>query len=171
MKSKYTEKYQEQAAEYLEPGEQVLSACIAQPKGRTLAMVGGGGAATEMGHRQQREAAGAAETAGLLVEGPMAIAITDQRVATFKISAPVLGRGGNIKEMLSAIPLTRSTPGSTRSSGCVRRRRSPWAERPWSWSPPPAVSSSTRRSSTPEGAPSGVCTPPRAPAGGGVTAG
>ncbi len=106
MKSKYTEKYQEQAAEFLEPGEQVLSACIAQPKGRTLAMVGGGGAATEMGHRQQRASAGAAETAGLLVEGPMAIAITDQRVATFKISAPVLGRGGNIKEMLSAIPLS-----------------------------------------------------------------
>lgn len=106
MKSKYTEKYQEQAAEYLEPGEQVLSACIAQPKGRTLAMVGGGGAASAMGQRQQQASSGAAETAGLLVEGPMAIAITDQRVATFKISAPVLGRGGNIKEMLSAISLS-----------------------------------------------------------------
>ena len=105
MKSKYTEKYQEQAAEYLEPGEQVLSACIAQPKGRTLAVVAGNGIAREIGNRQQQASKGAAEQSGLLVEGPMAIAVTNQRVATFKISAPILGKGGNIKELLSAIPL------------------------------------------------------------------
>ena len=105
MKSKYTEKYQEQAAEYLEPGEQVLSACIAQPKGRTLAVVAGNGIAREIGNRQQQASKGAAEQSGLLVEGPMAIAVTNQRVATFKISAPILGKGGNIKEFLSAIPL------------------------------------------------------------------
>jgi hypothetical protein len=105
MKSKYTEKYREQAAEYLEPGEQVLSACIAQPHGRTLAMVGGGAIDRGIGQSQVGKASAAAEQAGLLVEGPMAIAVTNQRVATFKISAPVLGRGGNIKEMLSAIPL------------------------------------------------------------------
>lgn len=105
MKSKYTEKYREQAAEYLEPGEEVLSACIAQPKGRTLAVVAGGGIARQIGNRQQNASSTAAEQAGLLVEGPMAIAVTNQRVATFKISAPVLGRGGNIKELLSAIPL------------------------------------------------------------------
>ncbi len=106
MKSKYTDKYREQAAEYLEDGEQVLSACIAQPKGRTLAAVSGGGIAREMGLRQQNNASAAGEQAGLLVEGPMAIAVTDRRLMTFKISAPVLGRGGNIKELLSAIPLS-----------------------------------------------------------------
>jgi hypothetical protein len=105
VKSKYTEKYQEQAAPYLQEGERVLSACIAQPKGRTLAMVGGGIIDREIGQHQQGKATSAAAEAGLLVEGPMAIAVTNQRVMTFKIGAPILGRGGNIKELLSAIPL------------------------------------------------------------------
>ena len=106
MKSKYTEKYKEQAEPLLEEGEQVLSACIAQPKGRTLAMVGGGVIDRGIGQHQQGKATAAGAEAGLLVEGPMAIAVTDRRVATFKISAPILGRGGNIKELLSAIPLS-----------------------------------------------------------------
>lgn len=105
MKSKYTEKFAEQAGPYLEEGERVLSACIAQPRGRTLAMVGGGIIDRGIGQHQQGKATAAAEQAGLLVEGPMAIAVTNRRLATFKISAPILGRGGNIKEMLSAIPL------------------------------------------------------------------
>ena len=105
VKSKYTEKYREQASPFLEDGEEVVSACIAQPKGRTLAMVGGGMIDREIGQRQQGKETAAAAEAGLLVEGPMAIAVTNRRVMTFKIGAPVLGRGGNIKDLLSAIPL------------------------------------------------------------------
>jgi hypothetical protein len=105
VKSKYTEKYREQAGPFLEDGEEVLSACIAQPKGRTLALVGGGLIDRGIGQHQQGNATAAGAEAGLLVEGPMAIAVTDRRVATFKIGAPILGRGGNIKELLSAIPL------------------------------------------------------------------
>jgi hypothetical protein len=105
VKSKYTDKYREQARPFLEDGEDVLSACIAQPKGRTLAVVGGRAIERGIGQRQQGKATAAAAEAGLLVEGPMAIAVTNRRVATFKIGAPILGRGGNIKDLLSAIPL------------------------------------------------------------------
>ena len=105
MKSKYTDKYREQARPFLEDGEDVLSACIAQPKGRTLAVVGSGVIDRGIGQRQQRKATETAAEAGLLVEGPMAIAVTNRRVATFKIGTPILGRGGNIKDLLSAIPL------------------------------------------------------------------
>jgi hypothetical protein len=105
MKSKYAEKFKTGAAPFLDDGEEVLSACIAQPKGRTRAAAGGGGVVREMGLRQQRANAAAGEEAGLITAAPMALALTNKRLATFKISTPVLGRGGDVKELLSAIPL------------------------------------------------------------------
>lgn len=107
MKSKYVDKFKAGAGPYLEPGEEVVSACIAQPKGRTRAAAGGGGVVREMGLREQRASEAAGEEAGLQTAAPMALAVTNRRLATFKIGTPLpLGRGGDVKELLSAVPLT-----------------------------------------------------------------
>jgi hypothetical protein len=105
MKSKYVEKFKAGAQPFLEDGEEVLTAFIAQPKGRTLATAGGGLVTNELGARKMGQAHEAAGEAGLVLGSPMALAISDRRILTFKISTPILGRGGDIKELLSAVPL------------------------------------------------------------------
>jgi hypothetical protein len=105
MKSKYVEKFKAGAVPYLEPGEELQTAFIAQPKGRTLAAAGGGLVTNELGARKMGQAHEAAGEAGLVLGSPMALAISNQRILTFKISTPILGRGGDIKELLSAVPL------------------------------------------------------------------
>src|SRR4051812_1363223 len=105
MKSKYVEKFKAGAAPYLEAGETVQTAFIAQAKGRTQAMASPNLVARELGSRTMGKSTEGAEAAGLVVGNPMALAITDQRIMTFKISTPILGRGGDVKELLSAVPL------------------------------------------------------------------
>ncbi len=104
MKSRYEDKFKTGAEPYLEPGEEVLTAFIAQARGRGQAM-SGNLVAGELGARQARKARAGAEAAGLVIEYPMAIAVTNQRLLTLKITTPVLGRGGEVTELLSAVGL------------------------------------------------------------------
>ena len=93
----------------LEPGEEPLVALVAQPKGTTKGTVGGsvlGNAGEAMGGRERRGAEEAATAAQLVLESPCAIVLTNSRVLTVKIGAPIgLGLGGKVKEVLSAVPL------------------------------------------------------------------
>ncbi|MEA2123688.1 MAG: hypothetical protein QOI80_470 [Solirubrobacteraceae bacterium] len=122
MKSKYTEKFKTGAAPYLEPGEEVLTAFIAQAKGRTQAVASGTNLiAKELGSRKMGKVADAAQDAGLVVGNPMALAISNQRILTFKISTPILGRGGDIKELLSAVPLHAVQDVTVKRFGMAKR--------------------------------------------------
>jgi hypothetical protein len=121
VKSKYVEKFKAGAAPYLEPVEEVLTAFIAQAKGRTLARAGGGLITNELGARKMGGVADAAEEAGLVVGNPMALAISNQRILTFKISTPILGRGGEIKELLSAVPLHHVQDVTVKRFGMAKR--------------------------------------------------
>jgi hypothetical protein len=105
VKSKYENKFKAGAMPHLERGEEVLSAFIAQPRGRSQTVAGGGAVVAEIGARKQRKARAAADDAGLVLDAPMVLAVTNRRLLTLKISAPILGRGGEVKELLSAVPL------------------------------------------------------------------
>jgi len=110
-------KIKEGAAPYLEQDEEVLAAMVARPRGWTQSSASpGGGAAAGliggaiggmMGGKKQDENIGAAEDSGFEIASPMALAVTNRRLLSLKISNPVgLGIGGDVKELVSAAPLS-----------------------------------------------------------------
>ncbi len=106
-------KIKEGAAPYLEQGEEVLAAIVARPRGwtQTAASPGGGALAGAIGGaiggKKQQQNVEAAEESGFEITSPMALAVTDRRLLSLKISSPVgLGIGGEVKELVSAAPLS-----------------------------------------------------------------
>jgi len=89
MSTSYEDKIKEQAEPYLEPGERVLAAFIAQPRGANMATAGGL-APSAIGGRKVKEARRAAEASGLQLARPMALAVTDRRLVVLKISPPIM---------------------------------------------------------------------------------
>ena len=83
----------------------MAAAFIAQPRGTTTATAGGM-AASVAGGRKITQQTAAAELGGLQLANPMALALTDSRLIVFRISSPLaLGKGGDIKELVSAAAL------------------------------------------------------------------
>jgi hypothetical protein len=100
------------AAPYLEQGEEVLAAIVARPRGWTQSTASPGGGALAgaiggaIGGKKQQQNVAAAEDSGFEITSPMALAVTDRRLLSLKISSPVgLGIGGDVKELVSAAPL------------------------------------------------------------------
>src|SRR5215213_7374949 len=99
----HEKKFAEGARQYLEEGEEIRVACIAQAKGYTKLMVSG----LDLGRREVGRASAAAEAGEVKVANPMAVVLTDRRLLTLRISMPIgLGIGGSVKELLTALPLS-----------------------------------------------------------------
>src|SRR4051812_962899 len=97
----------------MEPGEEVLAAFVARPRGWTQqnASPGGGLAAGlvggAIGGKKQKQNIEAAGEAGFELASPMALAVTERRLLSLKIGSPIgLGIGGTVKELGSAGPLS-----------------------------------------------------------------
>jgi hypothetical protein len=102
--SSYEDKIKEQAGSYTKPGERVLAAFIARPRGAMQARTGLAGSI--VGGRKVGQQRRAAEEAGLTLASPMALTLTDQRLLVFKVSPPIaLGKGGDVKDLVSEAPL------------------------------------------------------------------
>lgn len=106
-------KIKDGAAQFLEPGEEIVAAMNARPRGWTQAnaSAGGGVAAAVvsggMGRKKQAANVEAAGDAGFELASPMALAVTQKRLLCFRISSPIgLGVGGDVKELVSAAPLS-----------------------------------------------------------------
>lgn len=108
--SKQEAKILEGVRPLLNPGEEPLAAIIAQPKGTTKAVAGRGAlgaAGAAMGGGERKRAHEAAAESGLVLSSPCAVVVTQQRLLTVKIGAPIgLGLGGKVKEVLSAVPVS-----------------------------------------------------------------
>ncbi|MEA2330076.1 MAG: hypothetical protein QOH58_214 [Thermoleophilaceae bacterium] len=75
---------------------------MAAPRGHTQHAAG----ARPLGSAQKRRVGQAAEGAGLRLASAMALALTQRRLLTLQIGAPIgLGVGGKVKELLSAVPI------------------------------------------------------------------
>src|SRR3954452_363710 len=109
-------KIKEGAAPFLEPGEEVLAAIVARPRGWTQASASasasaGGGAVAgaitgAIGRKKQGRNIEAAEQSGFELASPMALAVTPRRLLSLKVTAPVgLGIGMKVKELVSAVPV------------------------------------------------------------------
>ena len=102
MKSKQEAKVKEEARQYLEPGEDVVAAIVARPRGWTQSMAG----SLHIGGRQQGGAREGAEGAGVELASPMAVAITQRRMLTLELGSTVgMGAGGSVKRLMSSVPL------------------------------------------------------------------
>jgi hypothetical protein len=102
MKSKQEAKVREEARQFLDPGEEVVAAIVARPRGWTQAMAG----SLHLGSRQQGGARAGAEEAGVELASPMAVAITQTRLLTLELGATVgMGAGGSVKRLMSSVPL------------------------------------------------------------------
>jgi hypothetical protein len=102
MASRQARKVASGAEQHLEPGEQVVAAMVAAARGHTQAMAG----SLHVGTHQKGKANAAAREAGLVIASPMGVVLTQRRLLTLKIGAPIgLGIGGAVKDLLSAVPI------------------------------------------------------------------
>jgi hypothetical protein len=111
--AKAEKKIKDGAAAYLEQGEEVLAAVVARPRGWTQSNASPGGGALAgaiggaLGGKKQRQSVDAATEAGFELASPMALAVTDRRLLSLKISSPIgLGIGGDVKDLVSAASLS-----------------------------------------------------------------
>jgi hypothetical protein len=108
--ARYETKIKAGAAPFLEPGEEVLAAVVARPRGWTQANASRGAPGTiasGLGRTKQLDNIDAAKQSGFEIASPMALAVTDRRLLCFKISSPVgVGIGGNVKELVSEAKLS-----------------------------------------------------------------
>lgn len=107
------DKIKEGAKPFLEPGEEILAAIVARPRGWTQAGASGSGGAVagviggEIGRRKQQKNVAAAEDVGFELANPMALAITPQRLLSISVTAPIgAGIGMKVQELVSAVPLS-----------------------------------------------------------------
>jgi hypothetical protein len=97
------DKIREGAQQFLEPGEEVLAAFVARPRGWTQKMAG----SMHLGAHQAAQAGEAAASAGFQLGSPMALAITQRRLLSLGMGAQAgMGIGGGVTELLCAAPLS-----------------------------------------------------------------
>jgi hypothetical protein len=110
MKSRHEQKIKDGAKPLLEDGEEIISAFVARPRGWTQASAGHAGPgqiAANVGRAKQSQAYAAGERTEFRLASPMALAITQRRLLVLSIGSPIgLGIGGDIKELVSAVPLS-----------------------------------------------------------------
>lgn len=95
------------AAPFLEPGEVVLAAMVASPRGSTTAQMGGA-AGLIGGGKVGKQAEGAA-AGGLTVERNSGLVLTPTRLLTFRLAISFTGSVKEVKEPLGALPLSELT--------------------------------------------------------------
>src|SRR3954452_7419631 len=111
--ARFETKIKEGAAPLLEAGEEVLAAFVARPRGWTQSSASAGGGAVAgmvggaIGGKKQQKNVDAAREAGFELASPMALAVTQRRVLSLAIAAPIgLGMGGKVKDLVSAVPIS-----------------------------------------------------------------
>jgi hypothetical protein len=95
------------ATPFLEPGESVLAAMVASPRGSTTAQMGGAAGilgGTKAGQQGQGAAAG-----GLVVERNSGLVLTPTRLLTLSLGISFTGAVKEVKELLGALPLAEVT--------------------------------------------------------------
>jgi hypothetical protein len=112
--ARFETKIKEGAAPFMEPGEEVVAAVVARPRGWTQSVGSAGGGAIAgavggaIGGKKQQANVEAAGEVGFELASPMALAVTQQRVLSISIGSPIgLGIGGKVKELVSAVPVSQ----------------------------------------------------------------
>jgi hypothetical protein len=92
------------AIPFLEPGEVVLAAMVASPRGSTTAQMGG--AAGLLGGSKAGKQADGASAAGLVVERNSGLVLTPTRLLTLRLGISFTGAVKEVKGLLGSVPLS-----------------------------------------------------------------
>ena len=102
MRSRHEAKIVRGAQRFLAPGETVVRALVAVPRGTTQRMAG----EPTIGTAQTERAIEAAARADVRLATPMGLVLTTRRLLVAELSTAYgLGLGGDVRDVLSAIPL------------------------------------------------------------------
>ncbi len=85
--------------------EEIVGAAFAKPRGATTAGVGGGVIVTEIGARWSGKQHKGADSVGVQLGNPGAIAVTRSSLITMEVAVSMGGQIKEIKHVLSTIPL------------------------------------------------------------------
>ncbi len=85
--------------------EELLGAAFAKPRGAMTAAVGGGLITDEVGARLTGRQHKGADTAGIKLGNPGAVAVTRTSLVTMQVGVSMGGQIKEIKELLSTVPL------------------------------------------------------------------
>jgi hypothetical protein len=106
MAGDFEAQLKEKARSMLEPGEEILAAVVAQPRGTNVARGGANLGAQMVGDVWAGKSRGGAEKAGLELTNPMALALSDKRLLVFGIETSAMGKPKGVKELVSSVPLS-----------------------------------------------------------------
>ena len=98
------EQIREHAASFLDPGEELVAAITASPRGRSTA-VAAGGVGSMIGYSMASGQVKKGGAVGLVVEPNMAVALTGSRLLTLKVKISMGGAITAVQQVLSSIPL------------------------------------------------------------------
>ena len=105
MAGDFEAQLKEEARSMLEPGEEMLAAVVAQPRGAGVSRSGGGLGPQAVGSAWTRKSKGGAVGAGLELTTPMALALSQKRLLVFGLETSALGKPKGVKELVSSAPL------------------------------------------------------------------
>ena len=86
-------------------GEELLGAAFAKPRGATTATVGRGLITGEIGARWAGKQHKGADTVGIELGNPGALAVTPTSLVTMQVGVSMGGQVKEVKEVLSTVPL------------------------------------------------------------------
>jgi len=95
----------DQASGMIEPDEEILAAVVAQPRGTSVSRSGVNVGASMVGDVWAGKSRGGAESAGLELTTPMALAISHKRLLVFKLETSGLGKPKGVEELHSSVPI------------------------------------------------------------------
>jgi hypothetical protein len=95
------------ATPFLEPGETILAAMVASPRGSTTAQMGG--AAGLIGGSKAGKQSEGAGSGGLVVERNSGLVLTPTRLVTLRLGISFTGSVKEVKELIGALPLSEVT--------------------------------------------------------------
>jgi hypothetical protein len=98
------EQIREHAQSFLEPGEELVAALTASPRGRQTA-VAAGGVGSMIGYKVAGNQAKHAQAVGLVVKPNMALVLTGRRLLTLDVAISIGGAITGVEQVLSAIPV------------------------------------------------------------------
>jgi hypothetical protein len=85
--------------------EEILGAAFAKPRGATTAAAGGGVITNEIGARWAGKQHKGADTVGIELGSPGAVAVTPTSLVTMQVGVSMGGQIKEVKDVLSSVPL------------------------------------------------------------------
>lgn len=105
MASDFDAQLKEEGKKFVEPDEVILASVVARARGAGVAQGGGNLGASMVGSVWTGKSRDGAESAGLELTSPMALALTQKRLIVFKIETSGMGKPKGVVGLHSSAPL------------------------------------------------------------------